>query len=496
MFMKPFKLEEIEIDDPQKPFEKCKLDREGFAIRLTNLISYIEQPYVININSEYGTGKTTFVRMWQKLLEKESYGYKTIMFNAWETDFTESPFAAFLGEIQQFIDEEKQRGKVDFEGSIEKVKQSVKELASTGVIKALSSATSGVLSENQIRQILQIISDNSSELEKKINAATGGELDKYLAQKEAIKTFKDALGEFVDQVYGEDSNKPLIFIIDELDRCRPDYALALLETIKHLFSIKRIVFVLVSERNQLNEFVKVKYGRENDTDGYLRKYIDIDFRLPYPDREKFIKYVFDQWNIFEDLPSEKAILFPYHNVIEKKDSFLNAIKLFSDAFELTLWQIERLVKSMSLGVASSNTDVVHLDLLLFFAVLKNIDNQTYLRLLEGEIELKKVVEQHSNFFDFLRFNMNERKYAVFCFKLYLYEVTHRKKLHEVVESTNNEDLPSDISVFLREIFKVDIDIFKSFLSPKPDYFDKSFLNGPPRQMIVSALELMHLDDHT
>ena len=80
-------------------------------------------------------------------------------------------------------------------------------------------------------------------------------------------------------------NRPLIVVIDELDRCRPSYAVELLEVAKHLFAVDHIVFVLAVNRSELAHSIRALYGSGFDAEGYLRRFFDVDFRLPAPDRD-------------------------------------------------------------------------------------------------------------------------------------------------------------------------------------------------------------------
>ena len=82
--------------------------------------------------------------------------------------------------------------------------------------------------------------------------------------------------------------KPLVIMIDELDRCRPSYAIELLEVAKHLFAVDNVVFVLAVNRAELVHSVKALYGSGFDAEGYLRRFFDLDFQLPEPDRKRFV----------------------------------------------------------------------------------------------------------------------------------------------------------------------------------------------------------------
>ena len=81
---------------------------------------------------------------------------------------------------------------------------------------------------------------------------------------------------------------PLVVVIDELDRCRPSYAVELLKAAKHLFAVDGVVFVLALNRSELSHSIGALYGGKFDATGYLRRFIDVDFRLPDPDRAAFI----------------------------------------------------------------------------------------------------------------------------------------------------------------------------------------------------------------
>ena len=88
-------------------------------------------------------------------------------------------------------------------------------------------------------------------------------------------------------------------VIDELDRCRPSYAVELLEVVKHLFGVDRIVFVLAINRSELAHSVRALYGSGFDAENYLRRFFDVDFRLPEPERKAFIDSMIDAINIRE-----------------------------------------------------------------------------------------------------------------------------------------------------------------------------------------------------
>ena len=90
---------EIEISE-QDPFANDKLERKPFANVLTTIINlYSDKGCVLSINGEWGSGKTTFIKMWQQQLKNN--GYRTIYFNAWKNDFNDDPLISILGELNK-----------------------------------------------------------------------------------------------------------------------------------------------------------------------------------------------------------------------------------------------------------------------------------------------------------------------------------------------------------------------------------------------------------
>lgn len=98
-------------------------------------------------------------------------------------------------------------------------------------------------------------------------------------RQQAMREFHDAVKKLT-VVSKQKTIQPLIFVIDELDRCRPDFALEILEVIKHFFSVLHVHFVLGVNLNALEYSVKARYGADFDASSYLRKFISFSLYLP------------------------------------------------------------------------------------------------------------------------------------------------------------------------------------------------------------------------
>ena len=89
------------IINKENPFENDKLNRELEANNLTNLFNLVDNQMVLAIDSPWGTGKSSFLKRWNHKLINE--GYDTVFFNAWENDFVEDAFIAFVEEIRESL---------------------------------------------------------------------------------------------------------------------------------------------------------------------------------------------------------------------------------------------------------------------------------------------------------------------------------------------------------------------------------------------------------
>ncbi|WP_299022879.1 P-loop NTPase fold protein [uncultured Photobacterium sp.] len=246
--------------------------RANFGERLANLIANSDDNPVIALNSGWGEGKSTFIKMWRGYLSHHrEEKIISIYFDAFENDYQKDPFLTLASEIYQLISIEDKEKQTEFR---DKATKAVKSLARGALKLTVRTATAGVVDGSVVdsaeKEISNLIADQVDDIVK--DKFQHAEKDKL-----ALKAFKDHLSEFANEVSG---GKPIVFIIDELDRCRPDFALRLLEQVKHLFSVKGITFLLVTNRTQIEESIKTKYGRDIDPTNYLHKFINIWLSMP------------------------------------------------------------------------------------------------------------------------------------------------------------------------------------------------------------------------
>ncbi len=270
----------------EKPFENCQLDREKYAKILTSLVENYADGFVMALNSPWGTGKTTFLKMWQQHLEINSFA--TLHFNAWKTDYSSDPFVALIAQLK-LLSNTKSKGV--YEGVISKAATVAKRLLPAITKAAIKRYTD----DEQLAEAAGVVTEVAGD-------SLESQIEEQLKAEKSIEDFQSALKELVEVITG---GKPLVFIIDELDRCRPNYAVAVLEYIKHFFAVKGIVFVLGIDKEQLGHAVRGVYGSDKiDADEYLRRFIDLEYALPEPDLSTYCLYLHDQYGLDDFLEKE------------------------------------------------------------------------------------------------------------------------------------------------------------------------------------------------
>jgi hypothetical protein len=300
---------EIEIDKVD-PFSNCKLERKQYAFVLTDIVKSFNDGFVLAIDNQWGTGKTTFVKMWKQYLDNNDY--KTLYFNAWENDFEQDILVTLISELKELKTSKN-------EESFKKVVNKAVPLAKSLALGLLKTQVEKHVGNDFLKEL---INQTSSTLTEGLQE----QIEKYTNRKKSIVEFKESLKKFVSLTT---DGKPVIFIIDELDRCRPNYSVELLEQLKHLFSVPGIVFVLSIDKFQLGNSVRGVYGSDLiDSDEYLRRFIDIEYSIPEPNTKLFCNYLFSYFEFDEFFSHQERLR--HHELQYDKSYFIDfATSLFS-----------------------------------------------------------------------------------------------------------------------------------------------------------------------
>ena len=383
------KLEKLEIPAEQ-PFKNCKLDREKYADVLKAIITTYNKGFVLAINGKWGTGKTTFVEMWKAYLELDNF--HTLYFNAWENDFISDPLIGLLGELKKMSPQKK----------AEEALESVINTAGKIVLKAAPAMFKGVVKRYAGEEIVDILCDGIEEGTSMLKKA----IENYENQKRSLSDFRKELENYVNEVC---EKKPLIFIIDELDRCNPHYAVKTLERIKHLFNIPNIVFVLSIDKEQLSNSIRGYYGSDLiDANEYLKRFIDIEYALPDPNVQNFCKYLFDYYDFNATLYHNEDQMI-YHETSAIDNLLLTATSIFKYK-KLTLRQIEKIFTNIRLSLAMfKNKDKIPTNLLCLLTYLRICELDIYEKITHKEYKVQELITEIETIFPQSIFDLSTKK---------------------------------------------------------------------------------------
>jgi hypothetical protein len=246
-----------------------QLQRAEYATFLTHYLNSTGQReggYVMNLNAEWGAGKTWFLKRWCQTLKPH---HPVAYIDAWKNDFSDDPLLTVVSGVLEAL---KQNPHVRWIEREQKLFSKLGQFAKLGV-----GVTDAVLKANGINGL---------------GEAFGVLLSSHQKKSEGIDALRTEIRNWLQDVTESHHNrmiyKPMYVFIDELDRCRPTYAIELLETVKHLFEIKGIVFVIATNTDQLQHSIKAVYGQGFDANRYLYRFFQRTYTLKIPDMEKFV----------------------------------------------------------------------------------------------------------------------------------------------------------------------------------------------------------------
>lgn len=193
-------------------------------------------------------------------------------------------------------------------------------------------------------------------------------IDKYKEDQKSVNVFLTRLQEMASSL-ARSTKHPLMIVIDELDRCRPSYAVALIEVAKHLFGANHVVFVLAVNRTQLAHSIKALYGDEFDAAGYLRRFFDIDFRLPDPDRTRFVQDLLNRIQIAHSC---------------------DLLKEFFGSSDFSLRQVDQVICRFGLAAASSGK--YFLMTIEMALIVRTVDTDLYKQFVQGDLPDEELVD--------------------------------------------------------------------------------------------------------
>lgn len=305
---------------PENPFENDALGREKLCEIWTQFIENSTTPFTLAIDAQWGDGKTVFLEMWKAYLENK--GFRCVFFDAFRCDFYCDALPALIAEIQMQIEPS---------GNFKKTaRKLVKSLAS---VQAVSSV---VFAEMPGGKAAAEISRTVRTALKKPDA-----VEAYIAYRNTVDDFKEELEKVASQ--GEEG-KPLVIFVDELDRCRPAFALDVLEKVKHIFDIPSIFFVFGVHKAELAKIVESAYGEING-EVYLGKFFD---RTNFLNSDaSLMTHAMDRIGTNAHLAKRQAWLRSHNKRVEDYSLLEKSLGAIYSTFDLSLRSQEHIISALN-----------------------------------------------------------------------------------------------------------------------------------------------------
>lgn len=259
------------MSEVQGEWDDDYMGRQLSSEFLTRYILSNDHVKVLNVNSPWGAGKTFFMQRWKSELSKK---HVCVMFNAWETDYSAEPLLALITCIEQQTKDELDvtsteagRRAVDLTANI---LRKAAPLIAKGLVKKyvgvelddLLGKDGGDVTADSARDLVSSLIEDQSKTTRHVEDFKAAVVERLsvAAENNALKT-------------------PAFIFIDELDRCRPTYAIELLERIKHFFELKDCKFIIASDSSQLAHSIRAVYGQGFSSENYLKRFFDAEFSL-------------------------------------------------------------------------------------------------------------------------------------------------------------------------------------------------------------------------
>ena len=323
-------------------FDKYGL--EPFANQLTTFLQveskFVDESYVLSLNSEFGSGKSTFFEMWISNLKSVGNIFEVVYLNAWESDFQGDPLLAIVSCLLNILQPP------DASKDVKEIKETAGKLGKF----ALSIGNDFV---QKITGIDVIKAGQYAESKDGIAKPKSGSacFQLYQEKQELFEKLKTLLHDFTTK-----SEHPILVIIDELDRCRPNYAIEFLETIKHFFNIKGLIFVLGVDKSQLASSAKALFGQELVFDEYYRKFAHRNINLPVksePMTSKFCRELVEEYLSQEAFAKKNRFSYARHdsyrsdNIVDICETFALNARQIHEFFRITAYVLSMTKESDS-----------------------------------------------------------------------------------------------------------------------------------------------------
>ncbi len=295
------------------------LSRDDFIARLVEITENLaakRKGICYAINGEWGVGKTFALNLYKEVIRKiesengSASKYLIFEYNAWEYDYYSEPLIAIVAALLDMIDK-----KVNLVPTDNQLAQTVIAIAKEigkGFFDYVISKLKGKMGP-ELEKIIGIFVNSSEEAQEMIT-----ESHSY----DPFFDFKDALTKLSETIASLAKDQTVVFIVDELDRCLPEYTIKVLERLHHLFeNVPNVQVILSVDKCQLESIVSQIYGNSTNVHRYLAKFIAFEIKLDFGTHCNFVKVCYGEYyDCFSfEMTSEEEVLDFYGTLFKGTD---------------------------------------------------------------------------------------------------------------------------------------------------------------------------------
>lgn len=302
------------------PWHGDIFDRKHDGEVLSNLIAKsADQSLTISLQAPWGSGKTIFLQRLKAHIQNE-YRIKAISVDAWKYDHHGDPLVPILAQLLEVIEAQATiaKPKSTIRKKLEKAGSEVAAAGTKYILPVLTAAAKAGA------PVYSPMVEGAEKIATRLLDAQRELMKSEPAFRSALEAARDALAARAPTA----PIRPILFVIDELDRCRPDYAIQTLERIKHHFDVPGIIFLIATDHGNLPAAVQTVYGAHVNGEEYLRKFFDFEYHLSPASREAVAKYLLSSVGLGQNQNKKLA------NIVGHPSSF--------DLEQLSQAQIEEL----------------------------------------------------------------------------------------------------------------------------------------------------------
>ena len=251
------------------------LDRQEFVTRILTIAKVLsdnKKNACYAINGNWGVGKSFVLDIFEEQAAKEHVEgeelsrFLIFRYNCWEYDYYEEPLIAIVASMIDQIEAKQDLIPREIKEKIVAILKIIGKGLFKKAIQAFEEKT-----KIDASKIVDIFKESGEMAEAEIEQSH--EYDEYY-------NFKKTLEELRKTIMALSKDQTIVFIVDELDRCLPEYTIKVLERLHHLFeNIPNTQTILSIDIGQLEHIVHQIYGEGTDTKKYLRKFIQFELKL-------------------------------------------------------------------------------------------------------------------------------------------------------------------------------------------------------------------------